>query len=189
MQRGAQGVAQGQQTLSQVGNVYRPLMTGDRSAMNAALAPEMASITDIYRGAGKGLDRMQGPARDTAMAELARQKAGQLSLLRPQARMGATGAMANLGQFQVGAGQADTAGGVGAHSASGNLLAGLYGGERGSMDRHADRQSAESQAMGQGLSSLLFSILDSTANRGRGPTLSYNGFAGYPAAITPSGPR
>lgn len=79
---------------------YMTLASGNRNALNTELAPERAGITETYRGAQRGLESSMpaGPARDRAIAEMYRSKAGQLGMLPMQARSSAFGNIATMGQ-------------------------------------------------------------------------------------------
>ncbi len=79
---------------------YMTLANGNRSQINTALAPQVAGIADAARGAERGLMAHEGPGaqRDQAMAQLAKQRQGQLGELPMQARTDAMGKLATLGQ-------------------------------------------------------------------------------------------
>lgn len=95
-----------QPALTRALGYYQTLAQGNRSAVNQTLAPQFAQLTDTYRGAGNLVNnQLRGGARDYALAELARQKAGQLGLMPMQARMGAMGQLAGLGTNIMGQSQ------------------------------------------------------------------------------------
>lgn len=126
---------------TETSDYYRQLLHGNRAAMTTALAPEITSITELARGAERGLDRgPAGPQRDVAKAELGRQKVGQIGSLFPQARAAGAAGLTNLGSLAMG----------GAGNAA-NIYQSLLSGQR------ADRQfQAEEQGqLGEGLGSLL----------------------------------
>mgnify|MGYP001617056874 CR=1 FL=1 len=82
---------QGAESLAPAASYYRNVL-GSRSAANAALAPERATALDYYGGAQRKAQRtLRGPQRDTAVAELDRQQAGQLASYLPQARRAGAG--------------------------------------------------------------------------------------------------
>jgi hypothetical protein len=112
---GTSMTAEGRPMLRQAGDYYSTILSGSRGAQNQLLQPEIGQITDLYRGAERSLERsgVRGPARDVASAEMARDRAGRISGLVPGLRPGAAGALAGLGQFNVGQGTATTATGVG----------------------------------------------------------------------------
>jgi hypothetical protein len=73
--------------------------------MQQALAPETSTILDYYRGAsGKAGRELTGGQRDTALAELDREKVGKLALMAPMARANAATGAAQVGTTQVGQG-------------------------------------------------------------------------------------
>jgi hypothetical protein len=90
----------GAPALSKAMQYYTTLATGGRGAISNALAPSMNALADTYGGAEKGMnERMApGPTRDRAIAELYRQKAGQMGLMPFQARQGAIGQLGTMGQ-------------------------------------------------------------------------------------------
>lgn len=77
---------------------YTNIASGNRSAIQGALAPTYAQMGDLYRGAEQGMTKNMapGPQRESAMAEMYRQKAGQMGQLPFQAR---TDAMGKLGEY------------------------------------------------------------------------------------------
>lgn len=193
-QIGSGQLQQGTINMQRVGDYWTPLLRGDRAAIDQTLSPEIASITDIYRGANRNLDRsgIRGPQRDLASAELNRDRAGHLSLLRPQARAGAAAGLLGLGGSQVGTG-------LDATKSAGSLLAGIYGGERGSADsayaNSVGYMNQNSQASQRGYAGLIFNLLDSYAGSrtARLPSRPTGGgalppMAPYPAPVTPNRP-
>lgn len=102
--RRAQGASQGvldtaQPMLQQAGGYYQKLLSGNRAVMNQATAGTNAQITSTYRGAQAGLDRsmIRGGARDTASAELNRDRAAALAGVQTGVQPGAAQAMGQLG--------------------------------------------------------------------------------------------
>lgn len=79
---------------------YSNLVSGGRGAMDAALAPERGQIAEAARGAQMGMDAKMapGPQRDAALAELQRQKFGQMAMLPLQARGNAVDKLGGMGQ-------------------------------------------------------------------------------------------
>jgi hypothetical protein len=77
---------------------YQTLATGNRGAINNQLAPQYGQVTDYYRGAEKGMESKMapGPGRDQAMAEMFRQKAGQLGMMPMASRNAAVGSLADM---------------------------------------------------------------------------------------------
>jgi hypothetical protein len=64
-------------------NYYSTLLRGNRAAMQLATAGPRAQLTDTYRGAEQGLKRMgvRGGERQTALAELSRDRANAIAQL------------------------------------------------------------------------------------------------------------
>ena len=79
---------------------YTKLATGDRAAIGSQLAPDIAAVTEASGGAERGLTaRMAaGPGRDRAIADLYRQRAGQIGLMPFQARANANQQLGTMGQ-------------------------------------------------------------------------------------------
>lgn len=92
-----------QPALSKAMNYYSTLATGGRGAVNSMLAPQMAQMTDTYKGAQTGMESKMapGPGRDRAMADMFRQKAGQISMMPMQARQMGVQGMATMGQDRM----------------------------------------------------------------------------------------
>lgn len=87
----------GMQDLDTSGGYYRGIL-GSRAQATQAIAPETTTALNYYRGAEQSASRnLRGADRTNAMAELGRQKVGQLASYLPAARAGAAGALANLG--------------------------------------------------------------------------------------------
>lgn len=117
LQRGGQMADQGMGYLANAGQYYRNIL-GSRQSANAALAPETASVLDYYRGAeGKAKRTLTGGSRDYALAELDRQKVGQIAGMVPLARRDAAAQIGNLGGTAISGGSAFSGQG-------GNLLLG-----------------------------------------------------------------
>lgn len=179
----------GDQALEGVQDYWTPLLRGDRAAIDSALAPDVAGITDVYRGANKNLDRagVRGAQRDVATSELTRQRAGQIALLRPQMRAQAAGAMGELGINYLGQG-AETLRGAG------QTLAGVYQGERGAanigLQNYLPAQQANSNSWMKGLAGLAFDVLDQYGgSKGRLPTSGRApNFVPYRPSISPNRP-
>ncbi len=95
---------------------YMTLGSGDRGAVNAALAPDRAGVADTARGVERGMMAHMGPGaqRDQAFADLSRQKQGQLGLMPFQARADAMGKLADMGRNQANSGYNFLTGAAGA---------------------------------------------------------------------------
>jgi hypothetical protein len=113
----------GAPALGQALKHYTALTMGNRGEINSALAPDRAQIAEGYTGAEQGMiARMApGPTRDKAIADLYRQKAGQLGLLPFQARQNAVNQLGGIGSGLVeGAGRSMSSA-ANPLSAAGNL--------------------------------------------------------------------
>ena len=161
---GAGARGRGTAFLGQAAGYYAPILAGNRGAMAAALSPERAQITDIYRGASRGLDRsgVRGADRDLAEAELGRQRAGQLAGLAPVARAGAAQALTGIGAQEqstglalTGAGLQASGQGVAAKSAGADSVARVLGASQG----RANAERGQEMALGQSTGGLLFDAL------------------------------
>lgn len=89
-----------QPALQKAMQYYMNLASGNRAAINSALAPDRAALADAYKGAQRGLENTtaRGPGRDRQIAEMYRQKAGQLGLMPFMAKSGAMQNLQGLGQ-------------------------------------------------------------------------------------------
>lgn len=85
---------------------YLQLAGGNRAMLQSALGPEMNMMMDTYKGAEQGmLARMSpGPQRDASVADLARQKAGQMGTMGMTARNQAFDNLSGMGQSLMGMG-------------------------------------------------------------------------------------
>ena len=98
------GIGQGQMTMAQPAlnkamQHYMTLASGNRAAIGSELAPETNAALESYRGAEKGLSRSTpaGPARDRAIADMYRQRAGQIGMMPFQARAQAFQGLEKMG--------------------------------------------------------------------------------------------
>ncbi len=150
-------VAQGQTTLAQPTNYYQKLLGGNRALATQAVAAPRAAISDVYRGAERSLERsgVRGAARDVASADMARQRAGQISSLITGVQPGAAAALTSIGETQTGQGGALAGTGVQATGASGSLFANLLG--QGSANRQYAR--GEGEKAGKSFGGLIFDML------------------------------
>lgn len=98
MQQGAANFKVGHPAMTSALSYYDTLLKGNRAAQSQAVAAPTAQITDLYRGAERGLDRsmVRGGAKDLAMSEMSRDRVGQLSQLTAGVQPMAA---ANLGQL------------------------------------------------------------------------------------------
>jgi hypothetical protein len=104
---------------------YAKLLQGNRAAMSQATAGPMRQITDVYRGAERGLERqgVRGGERQTALAELNRDRAASIAGLTTGQQGAAANALADIGSDMTRTGMAGISG---AGSQFGNV-AGAYG--------------------------------------------------------------
>lgn len=120
---------------------YETLLGGNRAAMDQALAPETAQITDTFRGAAKNLDRqgVRGGEKTMAAAELNRDRANQLGQLRMGGRANAAGALGSLGLEGMRTGFGGLASASGAYSGAGSLYDSMlnYQGQKDAAARQA----------------------------------------------------
>lgn len=136
--------SQGQASLAMPGmqkamQHYMDLASGDRNTMQSAIAPSVAAANSTYSGAQRGLSQRlaPGPQRDRAMADIYKQRAGQIGMMPFQAQEGAYGKMGDLANqgFQnamTGYGQAGQLMAPGTYAASNFMgsMGNLYGGQQ-----------------------------------------------------------
>lgn len=89
--------------LNKAMSYYMKLATGNRGDIQASIAPGVAGVTEASRGAERGIEARlaPGPGRDRQIAELYRQRAGQIGMMPFQARQSAIGSMAQMGQNRM----------------------------------------------------------------------------------------
>lgn len=99
--------AAGAPALNKAMEYYTKLATGNRGDIQSTLAPGIAQLNETYNGAQRGIESKlaPGPGRDQQIAQLYRQRAGQIGLMPSQARASAVGEMANLGQNRMNSAQ------------------------------------------------------------------------------------
>lgn len=125
VQQGYGLARQGAGDLAGAGQYYRNILSSRQSARES-LAPEMTTAMDFYRGAeGRAKRTMRGGSRDLALAELSRQKTGQLAGMLPAARRAAAEGLTDTGSTALSGGSAFTGQGVNAAAAAGNIYAGM----------------------------------------------------------------
>lgn len=85
--------------LSKAMGHYMQLASGNRGAIGSELAPDINGVTEASRGAQMGISRSMapGPNRDKAIADLYRQRAGQIGMMPFQARNAAFGNLQTMG--------------------------------------------------------------------------------------------
>ncbi len=171
-QTGQRLLGQGTNDLERVGQYWRPQLSGDRGAISAALAPDIAGINSVYSGANRSLDRsnVRGAQRDQQAGELRRQQAGQIALLPSQQRAKAAEAMGGIGSqfFQGGLGAIGQ--GAQTYGQAGNLYGAVYGGERGAATsgqaQYLQQGQQNNQALQQGMGQIFTGALNYYQNRG-----------------------
>lgn len=141
--------------MSKAMQYYSSLAGGNASDLNAAVAPDMAQLTDTYKGAESGINARMGagPQRDQAIAELMRQRAGQVGMTKLNARSGAFGQLAGLGQ------QANQ-NALGGYGIAGNTLGNL-GYQYGNLQNNLFNQKQTSNQNAMDLGSLFGKIIGS----------------------------
>ena len=126
MKTGQEMTQAGGQTLGAAGDYYKNILSNRQSARES-LAPEMQGALEFYKGAeGKAKRTMRGGSRDYAVAELDRQKVGQMAGMLPAARAMAAQGAGNVGGQQVGAGSAASGQGINAASNAAYVNSGLF---------------------------------------------------------------
>lgn len=183
-------LGEGRPYLQQAGNYYQTLLRGSRGAMQQAVAGPTAQLTDVYRGAERGLERsgVRGAARDVATSDLNRERASKIAGLTTGVQPYAADALAKMGSDAMSqAGQL--------YGTSGNVYSDLL--RQGASNReYARREGTEA---GKGLGSLVRDIgqtvYDSTRKKTPGPTGGTSGpqLPGTPMPIptpptAPTGP-
>jgi len=147
---------QGSPMLGQAGNYWSTLLKGNRAQMSEATAAPRAAITDVYRGAGRNLERsgIRGAGRDLATAELGRDQASKIAGLTTGVQPAAAEALGGIGSdlTRTGAGMAQGAGSIWA-----NLLG------QGQFNRQYGRM--EGEKFGTSMGGLLFDILNGTLGK------------------------
>jgi hypothetical protein len=129
---------------------YSTLLSGNRGAMSNATAAPRAAINEQFRGAAAGLDRsgLRGGARDTAMAELSRDRAGRVAGLTSGVQPAAAEALGNLGTSLM-AGSGTAASGAG----------GLFSNLAGLSQQRAFYQDQQANESYRNLGSIFFNLL------------------------------
>lgn len=142
---------------------YAKLLQGNRAAMSQATAGANRQITDVYRGAERGLERqgVRGGVQQTALAELSRDRAASIAGLTTGQQGGAANALADIGGQLT---QQGMSGISGAASQFGDA-AGQYG-DQAHEFRQAGRQDLA--GVGRGVGETATAGWDWWKNRGRG---------------------
>src|SRR3990172_6623730 len=103
---GSSLTGQGVPALQQAGSYWSRLLGGNRAQMAQATAGPRAALTDIYRGAERGLagSTVRGAARDVAQGELIRSRASQIAGLTTGVQPAAAQALQGVGSEFLGKG-------------------------------------------------------------------------------------
>lgn len=126
MQQGLSMARGGSGDLDAAGGYYRNVL-GSRQAGREALAPEMTSAMEFYRGAeNKAKRTLQGGQRDQAVAELDRQKVAQMAGMLPAARRTAAEGLTQTGGQRISGGTSLTGQGTNALANAGYLQSGQF---------------------------------------------------------------
>lgn len=102
----------GMPAYSQAMNYVSTILGNSKAGAARAIGPQAGALGDVYAGAQRSLAAgpLRGGARDTAQANLAQQRAGDIGNLLPQAQQAALGVATSGGlagiQTGLGAGQA-----------------------------------------------------------------------------------
>jgi hypothetical protein len=128
---------------------YSTLLSGNRAAMQQATAGPQAQLTDMYRGAERGIAHagVRGGVRDLGLAELGRDRANATAQLTTGQQGAAAQGLAGLSTTLMGQGSANQA-------TSGNLAGQMQ--QEGFQQRQAVNQgNAET---GAGIGQALFDV-------------------------------
>lgn len=121
LQTGAQTAQAGGQDVNAAAGYYRNIL-GNRGQARTAMAPETTTALNYYAGAANKTRRsLQGADRDYALAELDRQKVGQVAGFLPNARRGAAESLGQLGLGRIAGGSGLVGQGTNALANSGYL--------------------------------------------------------------------
>lgn len=180
---GTEMIGEGRETLAQPTNYYQKLLGGNRALASQAIAAPRAAISDVYRGAERGLERsgVRGAARDVAKAEIGRERAGKISSLITGVQPGAAEALTGIGERQIGQGLVGAGQGVSATGQAGNIYSNLLG--QGYSNRVYAR--GEGEKFGQSFGGLIFDVLSGTLGKKKGgvgswlPGTSTSGLPGF----------
>lgn len=151
---------------------YDTLLRGSRGAQAQAVAAPTAQLTDLYRGAARGIERsgIRGGGRDVALAELSRDRANQIGQLTTGVQPMAAGALASLGTNLTGMAQGPL-----------GVAAGGYGQQAAGATADRGYRNQLLGGAGQDIGSLLFQVW-----RARGGSKPAGAGAG-PGAVSAGG--
>jgi hypothetical protein len=161
--------------LNRAGSYWQNLLgAGGKKRAEQAVAPMAEGIAETYGGAERSItgSNLRGGVRETALADLAREKSGAIGGLLRGVQPQAAGELGRLGQYA-------TSTGIGATSGAGGIFSDILG--RGAGDRRlkfgAELESERrGTAFGESLGSLMFQLLTSGAGKkGGGSGGKYQG--------------
>lgn len=140
----------GQPLQASAAGYYQKLLNGDRASLRGAIAPEVAGITETYRGAEKNLERsgVRGAQRDVAKAEIGRDRAGKIAGLLTGQRAAAAGSLGEMGNTAVG--NASTA-----YGNAGSIYSAMSGHAGAQVARNDANSGAMGAALGKGVADAL----------------------------------
>lgn len=151
---------QGAGYLGDAGKYYQGIL-GSRQQAQQALAPETATALEYYRGAGNKAKRtLTGGTRDMALAELDRQKVGQLAGMLPAARARAAEGITGVGGTALQGGTALTGQGAGLYDTAARIGAQQFG--------QASELRKQAQEGGKSWGSAIFDIVKGGIGGGGG---------------------
>lgn len=138
---------------------FGTLLRGSRAAMQQATAGPAAQITDTYRGAESGLEKMgiRGGEAATARAELQRDKASKIAGLTTGVQPAAAQALSEQGTSLVNAGQTGLAS---AASGYGSLMANRLNSQGQAFNQNS--------SIGEGIGRSIGEIIKAHQNKGGG---------------------
>ncbi len=148
----------GMPMLQRSASYYGTLLGGNRAQQAQLLQPEISNITDLYRGAEKNLEQsgVRGGVKDTAVAEMSRERSGRIAGLVPGLRPMAASALSGIGQFGASGGQAGT-------SLSSNISGSLLG--QAQSGRQFD--TAQSYQQGTDWGQMIGTLLQQQGTKGK----------------------
>lgn len=192
LKQGQAATGMGLDTLSQPTSYWSKLLGGNRASMAQATAGARGSITDIYRGAERGIDRsnIRGAQRDVAKSDLNRDRAGKIAGLTTGVQPAAAESLAGVGNNMAQIGTSMSGQGGQLQQGGGNLFSNLLG--QATNNRQYGRQEGEKSSSHIG--SFLFDILSGTlGGKAKIPSIggkNYgSGMAGFGPGSIPSSIR
>lgn len=170
--------------LEQPSSYWSRLLGGNRASMAQATAAPRASITDIYRGAERGLERsgVRGAQRDVAKSELNRERASKLAGLTTGVQPQAAQQLADLAGTRAQIGAETTRTGASTAGQGASLFANLLG--QGAENRQYGR--AEGEKSGSSIGGMIFDVLSGVMG-GKGKGIMAPNSGNLPSRALPGG--